>query len=346
MTQPDGSGRMSIGLMYSLQAPAQFGVDAVAVHAEALEQLAWADEHAPGIDSVWLTEHHGFEDGYMPAPMIVSAAIAARTRRLRIAQGIVLLPLYGHPMRLAEDSAVIDVISNGRLELGVGMGYRQDEFDNFGLELRSRKRRFEEGLDILERAFTGERFSYEGRHFDVLDGMVTPRPVQARIPIWLGAATPVARNRVIERSHNLLISLLTDIEHTKTQFDGFRAAGGTGRTALIRECWIGEVDEILPHLHYTYRQVYAPPHAMFVERLPGGGRRQVTDKADPFYEGRSFWEDRFIIGPPEEVAAEIRRYRDELHIDELILRLAHPGVPHTRVMEAMRSLSEDVLPLV
>lgn len=337
---------MSIGLMYSLQAPAQFGAQAVAVHRDALAQLAWVDEHAPGVDSVWLTEHHGFPDGYMPAPMIVAAAIASRTTRLRIAQGIVLLPLYGHPLRLAEDSAVIDVLSNGRFELGVGMGYRQDEFDAFGTELRTRRRRFDEGLDILERAFTGERFSYEGRHHSVLDGIVTPRPVQDRLPIWLGAATPAARRRVVERNHNLLISLLTDIDHTAAQFADFRAAGGTGRTALIRECWIGDVEEVLPHLHYTYRQVYAPPHAMFVERRADGTRRQVTDKDDPFYSSPSFWRDRFIIGSAAEVAAEIRRYRDVLGIDELVLRLAHPGVSHERELEALRALSEDVLPLV
>ncbi len=335
---------MKLGLMYSLQAPELFGVTAPQVYAESLEQLAWVDEHVPGVDSVWLSEHHGFADGYSPSPMIAAAAIASRTRRLRIAQGIVLLPLYGHPLRLAEDSAVIDVVSNGRFELGVGMGYRADEFDAFGMELKTRKARFDEGLDILEQALTGQRFSYEGRYYNVLDGMVTPPPVQPRMPIWLGAATPVARRRVAERGHNLLISLLTDIHHTKAQFEDFRATGAQGRTALIRECWIGEVDEVLPYLHYTYRNVYAPPHAMFVERTADGGRRQVTDKDDPFYFGPGFWADRFIIGSASEVAAEIRRYRDELGIDELVLRLAHPGVSHGRQMQALRSLHEDVIP--
>lgn len=339
---------MKIGLMYSLQAPERFGVTAGQVYRDALDQLAWVDEHAPGIDSVWLTEHHGFPDGYLPSPMIGAAAVAARTRRIRIAQGIVLLPLYGHPLRLAEDSAVIDQLSNGRFELGVGMGYRQDEFDAFGLELRTRKGRFDEGLDIIEQAFTGERFSYEGRYYNVLGGIVTPPPVQSPLPIWLGAATPVSRRRVAERGHNLLISLLTDIHHTGAQFADFRASqeatGRSGRTALIRECWIGEIDEILPHLHYTYREVYAPPHAMFVERQPDGTRRQVTDKDDPFYFGPGFWTDRFILGDADTVAAEIRRYRDALGIDELVLRLAHPGVSHERQLRALTDLRDKVLP--
>ncbi len=337
---------MKIGLMYSLQAPELFGVTAPQVYAESLEQLAWVDEHVAGVDSVWLSEHHGFADGYSPSPMIAASAIAARTKRLRIAQGIVLLPLYGHPLRLAEDSAVIDVVSNGRFELGVGMGYRADEFDAFGMELKTRKARFDEGLDIVELGLSGQRFSYEGRYYNVLDGMVTPPPVQRPMPIWLGAATPVARRRVAERGHNLLISLLTDIHHTKAQFDDFRAMGATGRTALIRECWIGEVEEVLPYLHYTYRHVYAPPHAMFVERGADGSRRQVTDKDDPFYFSPSFWTDRFIIGSPSEVAAQIRRYRDELGIDELVLRLAHPGVSHARQMQVLESLRSDVIPAI
>ncbi len=337
---------MELGLLYSLQAPERFGVTPSQVYADALDQLEWVDRHAPGIASVWLTEHHGFADGYLPSPMIVAGAIAARTRRLRIAQGIVLLPLYGHPLRLAEDAAVLDVLSDGRFELGVGMGYRQDEFDSFGLDLRTRKGRFEEGLAILEQALTGARFSFEGRYYTVLDGMVTPVPVQRPMPLWLGAATPLARRRVAERGHNLLISLLTDIDHTRAQFTDFRAHGSGGRTALIRECWIGTLDEVLPHLHYTYREVYAPPHAMFVERAPGGGRRQVTDAADPFYDGPGFWTDRFIIGSADEVAAEICRYRDELGIDELVLRLAHPGVSHERQLKALRTLAEEVVPAV
>ncbi len=330
--------------MYSMQAPERFGVTTAELYRQSLAQIAWVDEHAPGIDSVWLTEHHGFADGYMASPMVIAGAVAARTCRIRIAQGIVLLPLYGHPLRLAEDSAAIDLLSGGRFELGVGMGYRQDEFDAFGMDLRTRKGRFDEGLDIIERAFTGERFSYEGRYYDALGAILTPAPVQRSIPIWLGAATPVARRRIVERGHNLLISLLTDIHHTKAQFDDFRSSGGTGRTALIRECWIGDVEEVLPHLHYTYREVYAPPHAMFAVKDADGRRRQITDAADPFYDGPEFWTDRFIIGDAATVAAEIARYRDELDIDELVLRLAHPGVSHERQMRALRDLSEDVLP--
>src|SRR5689334_8137025 len=213
---------MSLGLLLGMQAPERFGATPQQVYRDTLAQIAWVDANVPAVDRVWLTEHHGFPDGYLPSPMIVAGALAASTSRIRIAQGIVVQPFYGHPLRLAEDSAVLDVLSGGRFELGIGMGYRQDEFDAFGMHQSSRRRRFDEGRD-----------------YQVLDGWLRPGPLQKPLPLWLGAATPKSRRRVAERGHNLLISLLTDIAHTKVQFDDFRAAGATGKTALIRECWIG-----------------------------------------------------------------------------------------------------------
>jgi alkanesulfonate monooxygenase SsuD/methylene tetrahydromethanopterin reductase-like flavin-dependent oxidoreductase (luciferase family) len=348
---------MQVGLMYGFQAPERFGRSAEQVYREGLEQVRWADR--AGFDAVWMTEHHFFADGYCPSPMTVCAAAAAVTERVRICQGIVVLPTYGHPLRLAEDAAVIDLMSGGRLELGIGQGYRQDEYDGFGLDFKARRRMFLEGWDILDAALGGERFSYEGRHFSVLDGCVRPRPAQQPFPpLWLGAATPTTRRRVAERGGNLLISLLTDRDHTRAQFDGYRAdLAAVGRDpaaspiALIRECHVAEdrdraFAEVLPHLHYMYKEVYVPPHATFVERLPDGGRRTILDPSDPYYDTEAFWKDRFIIGDPESAAAEIVRYRDELGIDQLVLHVAHPGMAHETVMRCMELLVDRVLPAV
>ena len=159
------------------------------------------------------------DDGYCPSPMIAAATIAGRTERMRIGQGIVLLPLYGHPLKLAEDAAVLDVLSNGRLELGVGMGYREAEFSGFGLELSSRRRRMDEGIEIIRRAWTGEQFSYDGRYYQVNDAVLSPLPVQRPgPPLWLGAGTPKARAKVAQLGLPLLISLVTTFEETRAEF--------------------------------------------------------------------------------------------------------------------------------
>jgi alkanesulfonate monooxygenase SsuD/methylene tetrahydromethanopterin reductase-like flavin-dependent oxidoreductase (luciferase family) len=155
--------------------------------AEAIEQIAWADDKP--FDAVLLPEHHGSPDGYLPSPFMLGAAMAARTSRIRVVTAAVLLPLLD-PIRVAEDSAVLDNISQGRLTLGVGLGYAPPEFEMFGVAYEDRVRRLEEGIAVLRQAFTGEEFSYRGR-----TARVAPRPVQPGGPPILvcGAVKATAR---------------------------------------------------------------------------------------------------------------------------------------------------------
>jgi len=136
--------------------------------AEAAEQL--------GFDSIWLTEHHFTDDGYLPALMPAAAAIAARTTRVSIGTYVLLAPFY-HPLRLAEDAAFVDVVSGGRLRLGIGLGYRAEEFEGFGVPRAQRLGRTLETIEILKLAWSGERFSFDGRYFKFRDVRVLPRPV-------------------------------------------------------------------------------------------------------------------------------------------------------------------------
>ncbi len=140
-----------------------------------------------GFDSFFLTEHHQEPSGYLPSPLPLAAAIAARTSRIRIGTGIAILPLY-HPTRLAEDCAVIDIISKGRLILGVGQGYQEGDFAAFGLKVSDRVSLFEEGIEILRRAWTEEKVYFVGKRYALRNVMVTPKPVQKpHPPIWVAA---------------------------------------------------------------------------------------------------------------------------------------------------------------
>src|SRR5437588_663016 len=130
--------------------------------------------------------------------MTAAAAIAGRTKNIRIGQGVVLLPFYGHPLKLAEDAAVLDVISGGRFELGIGRGYRPHEFAGFGLNQKQRRSMTDEGIEIIRRAWSGERFSFSGKHYQVNDVRLTPTPVQKPPRLWLGAGTPSSRRRVTD----------------------------------------------------------------------------------------------------------------------------------------------------
>src|SRR5919106_2090746 len=148
-----------LSLRYDLRAPA-FGAPAEALYRAALDQCAWAEDH--GFAMVSLSEHHGSDDGYCPSPLVMAAAIAGRTRRMRILIAALVLPLYD-PIRLAEDLAVLDLASGGRIDLIAGAGYRHEELAMFGRDMDERVALFEEALDVLRAAWSGEEFDFRGR---------------------------------------------------------------------------------------------------------------------------------------------------------------------------------------
>jgi alkanesulfonate monooxygenase SsuD/methylene tetrahydromethanopterin reductase-like flavin-dependent oxidoreductase (luciferase family) len=191
-----------------------------------------ATRQAAGFDSIWLGEHHNNPVLY-PAPLIGLAAVASRTRRIRLGTGVLLLPLY-HPMMVAEEGAMVDVISGGRLILGVGAGYAPEEFAAFGQSLKERGSRMEESASLLHRLWTETNVTHHGKNYRVDDATVAPRPVQQpRPPIWFGAwakpacAAPPASGRLVRGpSANL------DESHLRVCISLWR--DGTKEIALFR----------------------------------------------------------------------------------------------------------------
>jgi len=187
------SRKIRFGLWYDFRNPSRWRQSADRLYSETLDQIAWAENH--GFDDVWLSEHHFIEDGYLPSILPVAAAIAARTKRIRIASGVLLLPFH-NPVRLAEDIAVVDVLSGGRLELGVGVGFKHEEFEGFGVPFKERGARTNQSLEIIRRLLAGETVTFKSEFFDFTNLKVTPEPIQKpRPPIWLGGFTPPALRR-------------------------------------------------------------------------------------------------------------------------------------------------------
>jgi alkanesulfonate monooxygenase SsuD/methylene tetrahydromethanopterin reductase-like flavin-dependent oxidoreductase (luciferase family) len=193
---------LRLGVVYDFRNPPHSGIPTSRLYAEILEQVAWLD--TLGLDLVWFTEHHFVEDGYLPSWTPVAGAMAARTSRVRFSSDICLLP-FSHPIRLAEDLAVLDNLSGGRIEIGVGMGYAPHEFRGFGIPLPQRRSRMEEGLEVLTRGFTGERFSFHGKRYDFDDVVIRPRYVQAGgPPLWIAAMSVSGAQRAARFDANLL----------------------------------------------------------------------------------------------------------------------------------------------
>jgi hypothetical protein len=180
------------GLALSFQVHQGLGEPWDKAYREGIELAAEANRL--GFDSIWVSEHHGEADGYCPSPVVACAALAVAAPDCRIGQAVALAPLHGHPLRLAEDLSVLDNLSGGRVEIGLGQGYRPAEFEMFGWPYARRTTAFEESLDILGLAWRGERFDYEGRVYKVKGGLLRPPPIKpGPPPLWIGAAAPVAR---------------------------------------------------------------------------------------------------------------------------------------------------------
>src|SRR5271156_2635411 len=187
--------KIRFGLWYDFRNPPEWRQASDRLYSEILDQIAWSENH--GFDDVWLSEHHFIEDGYLPSILPVAAAIAARTKRIRIASGVLLMPFH-NPVRLAEDIAGVDVISGGRLELGVGVGFKHEEFEGFGVPFKERGARTNQSVEITRRLLSGETVTFKSEFFDFKNVKVTPEPIQKpHPPIWLGGFTPAALRRAV-----------------------------------------------------------------------------------------------------------------------------------------------------
>jgi alkanesulfonate monooxygenase SsuD/methylene tetrahydromethanopterin reductase-like flavin-dependent oxidoreductase (luciferase family) len=183
----DDEGEPTVFMMrFDMRAPTT-GAPATELYAAALEMAAWGESR--GCISAVLCEHHASEDGYLPTPLMLASAMAARTTTLPIMVAVVLLPLYD-PVRLAEEMVVLDNISGGRVSYVAAIGYRPVEYEMFGVDFHRRGRIAEEKLELLLKAKTGEPFVHEGRNIHV-----TPPPVTPDGPMvaWGGGSAPAAR---------------------------------------------------------------------------------------------------------------------------------------------------------
>ena len=205
------SREINFGLWYDFRNPGPTSRTFESMYRASLEQIVWAE--SLGFDSVWLTEHHFCNDGYTPSPLVIAAAIGERTERMRIGTNLMLLPL-ADPLRLAEDSATLSILTNGRFDLGVGLGYRELEFNYFGRSLKNRPSLMEEGVALLRAAWTGEPIRFEGKRYQIDNLQVTPAPATQPRIFMGGMAEPA-----IARAARL--------------GDGFLSTGGIGHDVYV-----------------------------------------------------------------------------------------------------------------
>ena len=172
------------------------------VYADYISDAVLAEEL--GFDFSWYGEHHGRPCQWTPSPLLVGAAVAAKTKRIRIGSSILCLPFHD-PLRIAEDVAVLDIISGGRFDLGIGVGSQYEEFENFGIPSAEKNGRMWESIEFIERCFYGEAiFTHKGKYYEFPNITFTTKPVQKRVPVWAGVMGPKNVERASEKGYHLL----------------------------------------------------------------------------------------------------------------------------------------------
>jgi alkanesulfonate monooxygenase SsuD/methylene tetrahydromethanopterin reductase-like flavin-dependent oxidoreductase (luciferase family) len=241
--------QVNFGLWYDFRNPEPWAMPAERFHARAMEQIVAAE--AAGWDSVWLTEHHFIDDGYTPSPLVIAAAIGARTTRMRIGTNLMVLPLHD-PVRIAEDAATVSLLTGGRFDLGVGGGYRQVEFDQFGRDVRHRPSLMEEAVEIIRRAWSGEKVDFHGKRFDVNNLRITPAPEHAP-KLLLGGLSAPAMARAASIGDGFLSTggighdVYTDAVKAQGRGDGAIYAG---HWAIVADDPEREAAKVGPHVLY------------------------------------------------------------------------------------------------
>jgi alkanesulfonate monooxygenase SsuD/methylene tetrahydromethanopterin reductase-like flavin-dependent oxidoreductase (luciferase family) len=312
-------------------------VDLATVYARALERIEIMDRS--GYDAVWLAEHHFSSFSVCPSVHMVGMLAAARTRRLRIGTGVSLAPFY-HPLRLAEEVALLDLLSGGRVNWGAGRGFARVEFEAFGVPPGESTSRFRETVEIVLKAWTEERLTFAGEHFGFNDIEVLPKPAQRpHPPVWMAASSEGAIEWAARRGFSILMdphSSAVEIGRKRRLYAerliaaGFSEAGrdipvarlvALGRNAADAAAvartgaqWI--LDSYLGAQHRPVMQSSFSPEGV-----------------DPV---RRYLDEVILHGTPEAVVDQILRLRDEIGLDYLLCApLSH---------ETFMLLTEKVLP--
>ena len=334
---------LKVGLgLFTAQVPPGSGRSAAQEYADILGLTQ--DAEAAGFDSVWVSEHHGAADGYLPALPVLQAAMAAVTSRVELGQGVVLGP-FQHPLRFAEDCAVADNISGGRLIVGLAPGWREEEFRAFGIPMRERVGRNAELVRICRLAWTGERFSFEGRYFRYEQVRVTPPPARP-LPILMGGFVEKAAERAGRLGDGFLGSRaeLGWFRRLLAAFErGAREAGNDPEAmpiGFLQNAWVSRDGEIPD---YVIEGAWHQLGTYAAWRVP-------TDTPEATYQlapvKREAVVEPMAAGNPEQVVEGMRPWLEAFGKRDLtiVFRLHYPGMTRAQAQPAVELFASEVIP--
>jgi alkanesulfonate monooxygenase SsuD/methylene tetrahydromethanopterin reductase-like flavin-dependent oxidoreductase (luciferase family) len=340
---------MDIGTFLLMQSPTPR--PSHEIYARGIEQALAAE--SLGYRNMWLGEHHFSTYGLLSRPCQFATYIAAKTTRLRVGTAVIVVPLH-HPLLIAEEIATLDILSGGRLDIGLGRGYQRYEFERFGLKLDAGGQRWDESIDILMKALAGQSFSFDGKLFQVPDTRIYPQPIQQpHPPIWITAQSEYAIDSAVRRGFDVL-------------------TGGFGvpieRLAEFGDIFKRVVDEVKPARPPrvgVQRAVYVTKDAADAraaaeearwnmrvtlslrnnyERVENGNAVPVPGKSEPTIDELI---DRYlVVGTPDTVIRQINRVKELVGITHFNCSFWFGDMTQARVLRSMELFAKEVMPAV
>ena len=289
-----------------------------AVFEQAMKRMRTMDEN--GYEAVWLAEHHFTGYSICPSVHVMAAHVAAQTRNLRIGTAVTLAPLY-HPLRIAEEIALLDVLSGGRINWGAGRGFDETEFAVFGVPAEESSERMREAVEIVLAAWTQERVSYEGRFHQVRDVEVLPKPVQTpHPPIWVAASSEGAVRWAAGRGHSILMdphSPHPEIARKRALYDeGLRAAGHAVEGRSLPTARLVAIDDSDEKALTIARRGAGWTAGAYV---PKAAIRLFRPDEPDIEPEEHYMRDVIIHGSPERVVDQLLALEKEIPLESLLL---------------------------
>jgi alkanesulfonate monooxygenase SsuD/methylene tetrahydromethanopterin reductase-like flavin-dependent oxidoreductase (luciferase family) len=349
---------VKVGTYYFIQAPP--GRSEPDLIREEVDQMVLSEEL--GFDSVWLTEHHYADYGLSSAPSVLLATVAARTSRVRLGMAVYVLPFH-HPIRLAEETATLDILSNGRLTVGIGRGNRPREFAGHQIDLQSSRSRLEEGVDVLLQAWTQGSVTYNGEHWHFDDIPVYPKPETRPHPrIAVAATSPesvawTAKKGFVLMNSGLTTPLADTLKQRVLYAEALEASQPPDVAASLLSQWTVSKHVYVAPTDEEARADAEPAERWYTDAFirslspvgvsgqPGASdadagrmrQRLAVLDFDKLVEGP------LIIGSPDTVARKVAELQSH-GVGELICWMSFGGLAPEKVRRSMRLFASEVLP--
>ena len=320
---------------------------------EALEEVAAAE--ALGFDAVWFTEHHFALHGLNSGLTAWLAAVAQRTKRVRIGSTVFVLPFWS-PIRLAEDTAMVDILSGGRLEFGVGTGYRLDEFKGFNVSPDISREMGRECFEVILRLWTGEPVTFKGKYYELNEVAIRPVPKQKpHPPIWWPGQSPETLEYIARKGYNWMsastLATLATIRERRQRLA--ELLQGYGRNINDVGIYIHVPTYVANATYEDIRQVTEPGIQWFRHSAmwytagptPGGGTIYEQGGTEAPFDFEGFYKNNSFFGDPATCFSKIERLWQAVRPTDLVF-LFKMGQSQNQVVESMELFAKELMPRV